>query len=116
MPETLPASLYRGAEQHAREREGIFRTSWLYAGHVSQLPGPQSYLATDVVGFPILLTRAGDGQVRGFHNACPHRAGPLAYDGLGSASSFVCRYHGWVFETDGALRAARDFGEPGPPA
>jgi choline monooxygenase len=112
--ETLDASLYRGDEQLARERDRVFRTSWLYAGHVSQLPTPSSFLATDVVGFPVLLTRGPDGRVHGFHNVCPHRAGPLAYDGTGSATSFVCRYHGWVFEADGALRSARDFGGPGP--
>jgi choline monooxygenase len=116
MIETLPASMYRGATQLDRERQHVFRTSWLCAGHVSQLPAPNSYVALEVVGHPILLARGADGAVRGFHNACPHRAGPLAHDGSGTASSFVCRYHGWVFETDGALRAARDFGEPGPPS
>jgi choline monooxygenase len=116
VPETLPASLYRGDGQLAREREGVFRTSWLCAGHLSQLASTHAYVALDVVGFPILLVRGDDGSVRGFHNACPHRAGPLAHDGEGTASSFVCRYHGWVFETNGALRSARDFGEPGPPS
>ena len=113
MTETLPSSLYGGAEQLAREREGVFRTSWLVAAHVSQLSKPHSYVALDCVGFPILIVRDGDG-IRGFHNVCPHRAGPLAYDGEGTASSLVCRYHGWVYETDGSLRSARDFGEPGP--
>ena len=28
----------------------------------------------------------------------------MVHDGTGSATSFVCRYHGWVFETDGTLR------------
>jgi choline monooxygenase len=107
--------MYRGVEQLERERLHVFRTSWLCAGHVSELAASNGYLAVDVVGYPVLLTRQADGAIRGFHNVCPHRAGPLAYDGAGTASSFVCRYHGWVFETDGVLRAARDFGEPGPP-
>lgn len=112
---TLDSSLYLGHEQLARERDGVFRTAWLLAGHVAQLRQRSSYVAVDCVGFPVILVRSPDGSVRGFHNVCPHRAGPLVHDGAGTASSFVCRYHGWVYETDGSLRSARDFGEPGPP-
>jgi choline monooxygenase len=116
MPETLPASWYRGASQLARERLGAFAASWLYAAHVAELAAPGSYVARLCAGFPLLLTRTADGAIEGFHNVCPHRAGPLVFDGTGTATSFVCRYHGWVFETDGSLRSARDFGEPGPDA
>jgi choline monooxygenase len=112
--ETLPSSWYRGAAQYDRERSGAFAASWLYAAHTAELASPGSYVARECAGYPILLARGDDGSVQGFHNVCPHRAGPLVRDGSGTASSFVCRYHGWVFETDGALRAARDFGEPGP--
>ena len=46
----------------------------------------------------------------GFHNVCRHRAGPLVWDGSGSCTRLVCRYHGWAYGLDGALRSARDFG------
>ena len=114
MTETLPASWYRGTERHELERRGAFAASWLFAAHASELATPTSYVATVCAGYPILLTRTADGAVQGFHNVCPHRAGPLVGDGAGTATSFVCRYHGWVFETDGALRSARDFGERDP--
>jgi choline monooxygenase len=112
--ETLPASWYRGDEQFQRERRGVFAASWLVAAHEAELMVPGSYVARECAGYPILLTRATDGAVRGFHNVCPHRAGPLVSDGTGTATVFVCRYHGWSFESDGSLRGARDFGEPGP--
>jgi choline monooxygenase len=112
--ETLDASLYGGDEQFDRERRGVFATSWLFAAHVAELNRAGAYVATQCAGFPVLVTRGADGELRGFHNVCPHRAGPLVFDGVGTASSFVCRYHGWVFGQDGALRSARDFGEPGP--
>jgi len=112
---TLPASLYRGEEQYERERATVFSSTWLYVAHESELPVPGSYVATVRAGYPVIVSRGRDGRLQGFHNVCPHRAGPLVHDGTGTASSFVCRYHGWVFESDGALRGARDFGEPGPP-
>ena len=115
MATTLPASLYRGEEQYERERATVFSSTWLYVAHESELPVPGSYVATVRAGYPVIVSRGRDGRLQGFHNVCPHRAGPLVHDGTGTASSFVCRYHGWVFESDGALRGARDFGEPGPP-
>jgi len=49
--------------------------------------------------------------VRGFHNVCRHRAGPLAEDGEGHCEgAIVCRYHGWRYALDGRLANARDFG------
>jgi len=113
--ETLPSSLYGGDDQFERERIGVFARSWLYVAHATQLSSPGSYVAAECNGYPILLARGRDGELRGFHNVCPHRAGPLAYDGTGTATVFTCRYHGWVFEGDGTLRGARDLGEPGAP-
>jgi choline monooxygenase len=112
--ETLPADWYRGAERFERERHGAFAASWLFVAHEAELARPGSYVARAVAGFPLLVARGADGEVRGFHNVCPHRAGPLVADGEGTATAFVCRYHGWAFEQDGTLRSARDFGGEAP--
>ncbi len=114
MAETLPAASYRGEATYALERAGAFARAWMFFAHASELERPGSYVARALAGFPVVVTRGQDGELRGFHNVCPHRAGPLVHDGVGTASAFVCRYHGWVFEPDGSLRSARDFGEPGP--
>jgi phenylpropionate dioxygenase-like ring-hydroxylating dioxygenase large terminal subunit len=47
--------------------------------------------------------RGNDGRVRAFRNACRHRGNELA-SGTGSCRAFVCRYHGWTYGLDGALR------------
>ena len=49
--------------------------------------------------------------LRGFHNVCRHRAGPIVDDGAGACANLVCQYHGWAYASDGRLRSARDFGE-----
>ncbi|MEZ5729403.1 MAG: aromatic ring-hydroxylating dioxygenase subunit alpha [Burkholderiaceae bacterium] len=78
------------------------------------LPGPGAYFARDHAGAPILAVRGSDGVVRAFHNACRHRGMMLA-DGEGVArGGFVCRYHGWRYALDGALKAAAG-GEAGFP-
>ncbi|HLK45935.1 MAG TPA: SRPBCC family protein [Acidimicrobiales bacterium] len=114
MTETLDAGAYRGSEQYSRERTGAFAASWLFFAHASELSAPGEYVARELAGYPVVVMRDEHGSLGAFHNVCPHRAGPLVHDGRGSATAFVCRYHGWVFERDGALRSARDFGEPGP--
>jgi choline monooxygenase len=58
-----------------------------------------------------MVVRGNDGVLRGFHNVCRHRAGPLVDEGSGPCPNLVCQYHGWAYAPDGRLRSARDFGE-----
>ena len=95
---------------HEVEREAIFGQEWLCLGSAAAVADVGSYLAESVVGWPIVVARDADGVLRSFHNVCRHRAGPLVDDGMGTCRSFVCRYHGWSYELDGALRSARGSG------
>lgn len=107
---TLPARDYWDPDVHAAERQAVFAREWLCLGPAAVVDAAGSYLAETVAGWPVVVVRAGDGALRGFHNLCRHRAGPLVDDGGGSCRSLVCRYHGWSYELDGALRSARDSG------
>ena len=112
MEPTLPASWYGDPAIHERERQAIFRREWQVLGAAERVAEPGSYLAGDVAGWPVVVTRDNDGVLHGFHNVCRHRAGPLVTDGAGScAGGLVCRYHGWANDLDGSLRRARDFGD-----
>ncbi len=72
---------------------------------------PGQYVAEEVAGNPVFVAVERDGSLRGFHNVCPHRAGVIVWPGSGTAGNLVCRYHGWAFDWDGKLKAARDFGD-----
>jgi phenylpropionate dioxygenase-like ring-hydroxylating dioxygenase large terminal subunit len=67
------------------------------------LPAAGSYVARAAAGTPLLAVRGDDGRARVFRNACRHRGARVA-DGSGCAKAFVCRYHGWTYGLDGALR------------
>lgn len=67
------------------------------------LAEPGAYVAREAAGTPILATRGDDGLVRAFRNACRHRGNVLA-EGAGCARAFMCRYHGWTYTFEGALR------------
>jgi choline monooxygenase len=107
---TLPAEWYFGTERYERERLTIFAAEWLWFAGEAEIATPGTYVAREYAGWPLMVVRGSDRVVRGFHNVCRHRAGPLVSDGFGACTSLVCQYHGWAYSPDGRLRSARDFG------
>jgi choline monooxygenase len=109
---TLPASWYgRDPDIWERERRAIFGREWLMIGRDAELPDPGAYLTETVAGWPIFVIRDREGILRGFHNVCRHRAGPILWDGPGRCDVLRCRYHGWVYDTGGNLRRTPGFGD-----
>jgi choline monooxygenase len=96
---------------YARERSAIFGRQWQLAGFRAHLREPGDYVQHEFAGWSIVIVVQGDGSLRAFHNVCRHRAGPLVDGDAGRCATFVCRYHGWAYDLDGALRSARDFGD-----
>jgi len=101
---TLAYGWYTDPEILRREQERIFRSAWQYVGHLGQLATPGSF-ASAVGRTPVVVTRAGDGVLRGFVNVCRHRGFPLA-EGEQSRETLQCPYHAWTYGLDGSLRAA----------
>jgi phenylpropionate dioxygenase-like ring-hydroxylating dioxygenase large terminal subunit len=61
-------------------------------------------LAKTILGEPLLLCRAADGEVFALRDICPHRGMPLscgAFDG----GEVECCYHGWRFDRNGQCTA-----------
>jgi len=101
---TLAYGWYTDPEILQREQERIFRSAWQYVGHLGQVAQPGSF-ASAVGRTPVVVTRAGDGVLRGFVNVCRHRGFPLA-EGEQSRETLQCPYHAWTYGLDGSLRAA----------
>src|SRR5262249_2223695 len=106
--ETLPARCYTDAAYLSLEQRRIFNRAWQLVGRLDQVSEPGAYFTDDVVGEPIVVVRGQDGELRGFHNVCRHRAGPVA-QGSGRCKNFQCGYHGWTYATDGRLIGVPDF-------
>jgi benzoate/toluate 1,2-dioxygenase alpha subunit len=90
------------------ERRQIFDRSWLYVGHESEIPAPHDFRTRSVGGRPIILTRHTDGSVQVFINSCPHRGMQVESRPQGHGRFLKCFYHGWSFNTEGALVAIPD--------
>ena len=104
---TLPGRYYYDPDIFEREKHAIFYRSWLYAGHVCLLDAPGKYLVRDIGDQSVIIIRHGDGELRGFHNVCQHRAHRLLEGEGGVRESIVCPYHNWTYELSGALKYAR---------
>lgn len=106
----VPLAPYRSVSFFEAERENVFGRAWLLLGRVEELPQPGSFIVRDVdiCETSVLVTRDKAGEIRAFHNVCPHRASQLVWEPAGTTSVFVCPYHSWSFETDGRLRAVTD--------
>ena len=106
----VPTDVFTSREQFELEREHIWKKAWLNVGRVEQIPEAGDYLFKDIAicQTSILVVRGNDGEIRAFHNMCTHRGNKLAWDDRGSCKGFTCKFHGWSFGIDGALRHVPD--------
>jgi phenylpropionate dioxygenase-like ring-hydroxylating dioxygenase large terminal subunit len=98
------ASLYTDPALFDAEMDRIFRNTWVWVAHASELPAGNSFKTTHVGREPVLVTRDLNGEVHVLLNRCRHRAASVCEYRTGQASLFVCPYHGWSYDIDGALR------------
>jgi p-cumate 2,3-dioxygenase subunit alpha len=87
------------------ERERIFERNWIYLGHSSEIKSPGDFVTRTVAGRSILFARDSKGAPVALLNTCPHRGMQVCREKKGSAKSFQCFYHGWIFGLDGKLRS-----------
>jgi phenylpropionate dioxygenase-like ring-hydroxylating dioxygenase large terminal subunit len=108
--EPLPIEPYISRTYFEKERERIFRKVWLNVGRVEQIPQPGAYFVKDlaVCNTSILVVRGKDGAIRAFHNMCSHRGNQLVWNTKGMCQMFTCKFHGWTYALDGALRHITD--------
>ena len=99
----LPNEAYTDPDFLRRERESVLRSTWQFAGRVSQLAAPGDVVPTTVAGSPVLLLRNSAGEIRAFDNVCPHRGTRLVDRPCSGVQSIVCPYHAWAFRTDGSM-------------
>ncbi len=97
-----PVRNYADPDRLAAELALIRRTPTPFCPSAS-LPEPNSYVAREAAGKPIVVVRDEEGTVRAFQNVCRHR-GMRVVDGAGCAKGLVCPYHGWSYGLDGSLR------------
>ena len=90
-----------------QEWEYLWTKIWHIAGREQQLQEPGDYIVHDFKHESVMIVRQRDGSLKGFYNACGHRAARLVWNNS-SQESFFCPYHGWQWGLDGILEACPD--------
>lgn len=106
---TLPASWWTSPEIYEIEKRSIFYKSWMFVVHESRLKKAGDYLSYTFAGLSFFVIKNKAGKINAFHNVCRHRAYPVVKKESGSATVLGCKYHGWSYNTDGALTKAPQF-------
>jgi len=105
---SLDQRFYTDPDIYELEIERIINRNWILAGHVSQLPEPGDFKVVNVARESAIIVRGTNGELQGFANVCRHRGSLVCLDDQGHADKFVCPYHGWMYDIDGQLFAARN--------
>ncbi|MCY4566440.1 MAG: aromatic ring-hydroxylating dioxygenase subunit alpha [Gammaproteobacteria bacterium] len=103
----IDAYFYRSQVVYRTELDEILYRSWLYAGHVSQVANPGDYFTYELGEDSMVVVRDGKGEIHALMNVCRHRGARVCEGPEGTLKTLVCPYHGWVYELDGRLKAAR---------
>src|ERR1700733_7194618 len=85
------------------ELERIVGRCWLYLAHESELPDPGNYVNVRMGIESVLVCRDEELKLNVLLNNCRHRANSVCRADRGKATSFVCPYHGWTYDTKGSL-------------
>jgi phenylpropionate dioxygenase-like ring-hydroxylating dioxygenase large terminal subunit len=99
--------VYLSPEIFDLEMTQLWRNTWIYVGHDSQVTSPGDYYTTSIALQPVIMLRDGNGQVRVLMNRCAHKGAKLlsAPHGHCEAGMLRCPYHGWTYRLDGSIRA-----------
>ncbi|MES2305161.1 MAG: SRPBCC family protein [Gemmatimonadota bacterium] len=101
---TIPARLYVDPVYLALEEEKIFGRTWQLVGRTAQVTESGQFATASIAQEAIVILR-DKAALRGFHNICLHRAGPVA-QGCGTRQTLQCKYHGWTYRLNGELLRA----------
>ena len=105
----LPGHAY-GVDFFGLETRRLFPRTWCAVAYESDVPTMGDALPVDVAGWPLVLIRGADQQVRVFHNVCRHRQMQVVPEPCKARPSLSCPWHGWTYALDGKLIATPRIG------
>jgi phenylpropionate dioxygenase-like ring-hydroxylating dioxygenase large terminal subunit len=102
--ETRPNAIFTSQAHFDLEQEKIFKRYPVPVTLSALLAEPGTVIANDGYGTPLLVTRARDGVIRAFVNACQHKGSKIVEDcEVHKQGRLTCPYHAWTYGLDGKL-------------
>ena len=109
--EALPRLFYTSEAVYEHDIVAFWNRSWIWVGHISQVPDPGDFFLFDYGPESVIITRDRRGDVRAHINVCRHRGSRVCLETSGSKSRFVCPYHAWTYDLEGRLLGGREMAE-----
>lgn len=96
---------YTSPEYYEKEKELIFKKTWIHVGRVEEIPKVGDYFVKklDACDTEVIIARNKKGEVSAMHNVCAHRLNQIVYNTSGNTRKFFCKFHGWAYDLDGKL-------------
>jgi phenylpropionate dioxygenase-like ring-hydroxylating dioxygenase large terminal subunit len=102
-PSAVHRQIYKDPDVFSLEMDRIFKHTWVFVGHESEVGEPGDYRTLRIGTEPVIFVRDQSGELRVLVNRCRHRAASVCQLAAGNAKSFRCHYHGWTYRADGRL-------------
>jgi phenylpropionate dioxygenase-like ring-hydroxylating dioxygenase large terminal subunit len=107
-PSRTASEIYTSPEHYELERTRVFRDSWYIVGRGSEVPAPGDFKVWEEMGETVVISRQASGELAAFHNVCQHRGARITPESGHCDGQFVCPWHGWRYDTTGAVAMIPD--------
>ena len=108
----LPGKAY-GEAFYRLEQKALFPRTWCAIAAGCEVPNPGDVIAVDLAGWPLLVVRGKDGEIKCFYNICRHRGNKLVEGKRCDMRRLSCSWHAWTYDLDGNLISTPDLGGGG---
>ena len=105
-PDRVHRDVYLDPEVFELEMRRLWRRTWIYVGHESQVPEAGDFYTAAIAGQPVVMVRDANGAIHVLLNRCAHKGSKILGAQSGNCKGYLrCPYHGWIYRTDGSLRS-----------
>lgn len=107
----LEQRFYTDPAIYELELERIIMRNWVMVAHESEFAEIGDFKTVRIASESAIVVRGSDGNIKAFANVCKHRGSLVCLESSGNTKKFSCPYHGWMYDLDGNLTAARSMAE-----
>jgi phenylpropionate dioxygenase-like ring-hydroxylating dioxygenase large terminal subunit len=105
-PDRVHRLCYTDPDIFELEITNIFKKTWQYCGHETQIPNTGDYWTFQIGRQPMVMVRGETGDIHVLYNRCPHRGVQVCGSRHGHAKdALTCPYHSWRFHFDGSIES-----------
>lgn len=95
------------------EHEKLWKHVWQAAVRVDEVAEAGDFTTYEIGDQSVLIVRTDSGDIKAYHNVCPHRGTALAAGGCGHFKNgkIICPFHGWRWNLQGQNEYVLERGE-----